>query len=117
MKNHITHDIVCTEGTLRLRVYFPYFTTEEFFINGLEGRKDRIVQRPILLADVLNKDNQLQFTIEQKEFADHIQIDISNALNLLEFKAKYYINYEYPANDSYGLMMKEHNIEGLKLLF
>jgi len=90
MKNHITHEIVCTEGTLRLRVYFPYFSTEEFFINGLEGRKDGIVQRPILLADVLNKENQLQFTLEQKEFADHIKIDISDALNILEFKAILY---------------------------
>ena len=116
MKNHITQDIVCTECTLSLRVYFPYFTKEEFFINGLEGRKHGYVQRPILLADVI-KDGKLQFTLEQKEFAEHIKIDITDALNILEFKAKYYINYEYPANDSFGLMMKEHNIENLNSLF
>ena len=117
MQNEIKHDIIFTWGVIRLRVYFPYCDIEEFFIDGLEGRKWGIVTTPIILADVINKDNQLQFTLERKEFADHIKIDISDALNILEFKAKYYVNYEYPANDPYGLMMKEHNIEGLNRLF
>ena len=115
--NEIKHDIIFTWGVLRLRVYFPYSTIEEFFIDVLEGRKLGKVKTPIILADLINKDNQLQFTLERKEFADHIKIDISDALNILEFKAKYYVNYEYPANNSYDLMMKEHNIEGLNRLF
>lgn len=117
MGNEIKHDIICTWGVLRLRVYFPYSQIEEFFTDGLKGRKWGIVKGPIILADVINKDNQSQFTLERKEFADHIKIDISDALNILEVKAKYYVNYQYPAYDSYCLMMKEHNIEGLNRLF
>lgn len=119
---YITQTIETEVCQINLKMVIPFSNGIEHSINGLEGEEWGFISNPVLFADVVDNSGDLLFTLKQKEFKEHIKIDISGALNLLKFKVEYYLRSEFPLNEgtdwyNYALMMQKNHLSRLSTIF
>lgn len=86
-------------ATIELVVKLPYGTMIEHCITTVEG-KERwgYISNPVLFAHICYH-GKFAFTLTRKEFADHINVDISDALTRLREKTVAFLNNGYKLNE------------------
>lgn len=119
---YITQTLKTDVCSINLKMIIPYSNGIEHSINGLNGKKWGFISNPTLFADILDKNGKLLFTLTQKEFSEHIKIDISNELNILKFKTEYYLKNEFPLAENtdwnnYALMMQKNHLNHYNKMF
>ena len=96
-------------ATIELVVKLPYGTMIEHCITTVEG-KERwgYISNPVLFAHICYY-GKFAFTLTRKEFADHINVDISDALTRLREKTVAFLNNGYKLNE--GTSWHERAVE------
>jgi hypothetical protein len=90
----------------------PYFFLEHT-ITTIDGdEKFGYIQKPVYFAEVYFHSKYV-FTLESKEFNDHINVDFNQPLNLLRARGLDYVQHSYNTSDEFGCMMQKHNLSHL----
>ena len=108
--------------TIQLVVKLPYGTMIEHCITTIEG-KERwgYISNPVLFAHICYH-GKFAFTLTRKEFADHIMVDISDALASLKEKTVAFLNNGYKLNEGtswhrYAVKQRDSHLAFLPEIF
>lgn len=109
----LTETINVKNIKLIFKLIIPSHLFLEHSIKTLDGNeKLGYIQKPVYFADIYFYDEYV-FTLETKEFKDHLKIDFNQPLNLLRARGLDYVQHSYNTSDEYGQMMQEHNLSYL----
>ena len=108
--------------TIELVVKLPYGTMIEHCITTVDG-KERwgYISNPVLFAHICYH-GKFAFTLTRKEFADHINADISDAMAKLKAKTVEFLNNGYKLNEGtswhqYAVQERDNHLAFLPRIF
>ena len=109
----LTETINVNNVKLIIKLIVPDFLYMEHNITTIDGDdKWGYISKPVYFVEVYFY-NTYVFTLEEKEFDDHINVDIDQPLALLRARGLDYVQHSYNTSDEYGQMMQKHNLSYL----
>lgn len=108
--------------TIELVVKLPYSPGIEHCITTVDGKKKwGFINHPVLFADICYH-GKFAFTLTRKEFADHIKVDISDALIRLKEKTIVFLNNGFKLNEgtswhNYAIKQRDSHLTYLPRIF
>ena len=108
--------------TIELVVKLPYSPGIEHCITTVDGKeKWGFINHPVLFAHICYH-GKFAFTLTRKEFADHINVDMSDALARLKEKTVAFLNNGYKLNEDsswhkYAVKQRDSHLAFLPRIF
>jgi hypothetical protein len=98
---------------LTFKLIIPPYLFLEHTITTIDGiEKSGYIRKPVYFVDVYFYGAYV-FTLEAKEFTDHLNVDFNQPLNLLRARGLDHVQHSYNTDDEFGCMMQKHNLSHL----